>query len=302
MDKNCINHGEHGELVAALLVMQARDALVKDSNQRWVYVCEFLETLLGASVLTATTKPSMAYSGEAERSLTDTFKDARMWFNHVIKIRKSHLINVQHLWKFITRGAMVLCANNQPGVDIILPVCYSGNVLSRRTVTAILIQVKNDTTFGRDIHGYLFDAMDPFKVNLFSKKDKPLPIIRMVFALASKGAVKYVLPPRTTRQSKHPGKYTSYDIRCAKISRKTFPIIRGDEITPYQQLLNRTRFPGQEYAVGKIHEVEYPSDVEEGKIGLLRSFDALVEGGEHRKRKGKSRQKGKKRAGGSTAA
>ena len=69
MDKDCINHGEHGELVAALLVMQAHDALVKDSNQRWVYICEFLETLLallGASVLTATTKPSMAYSGEAK--------------------------------------------------------------------------------------------------------------------------------------------------------------------------------------------------------------------------------------------
>ena len=254
-------------------------------------------------MLTATTKPSMAYSGEVGRSLADTFKDAHMWFNHVLKIRESNLINVQHLWKFITRGAMVICANNQPGVDIVLPICYSGNVLSRRAVTAILIQVKNNTTFGKDTYEYLFDAMDPFKVNVFCDKDKPLPIIRMVFALASKeGAVKYVLPPRTTRHSKHRGKYTSYDIWCPKISRKTFPVIRGDEITPYQQLLNRTRFPGQEYAVGKIHEVEYPSDVEEGEIGLLRSFDSLVEGDEHRKRKGKSRQKGKKRAGGSTAA
>lgn len=32
MDKNCINHGERGELIAALLIMQARDVLVKDSN------------------------------------------------------------------------------------------------------------------------------------------------------------------------------------------------------------------------------------------------------------------------------
>ena len=103
----------------------------------------------------------------------------------------------------------------------------------------------------------------------------------MVFALASKGAVKYVLPPCTTQQSKHPGKYTSYDIWYTKISQKTFPVICSDEITPYQQLLNCTQFPGQEYAVGKIHEVEYPSDVEEGKFGLLHSFDALAEGGEH---------------------
>ena len=117
---------------------------------------------------------------------------------------------------------MVLHANNQPGPwgghhppclsfgKCIVPSHTDGNTYSS--------EEQLNTTFSRDIHGYLFNAMDPFKVNLFSKKIT-LPIIQMVFALASKeGAVKYVLSPRTTRQSKHPGKYTSYDIWCAKIS------------------------------------------------------------------------------------
>jgi len=56
---------------------------------------------------------------------------------------------------------------------------------------AVLIQVNNSTSFGQDIHAYLFDAMDPFKIKLFNTNmEKPLPVIRMVFALASKeGAV-----------------------------------------------------------------------------------------------------------------
>jgi len=54
LDKNCINHGERGELVTALLVMQARDATLKrgDKSKIWVYVCDFLESLIGGPMRT----------------------------------------------------------------------------------------------------------------------------------------------------------------------------------------------------------------------------------------------------------
>jgi len=145
-----------------------------------------MESLLGASAAQTTTLlPYKVHSSEDKKPLADRFEGARMWFNHVVKIQKADLINVQYLWKFITRGAMVLCANNQPGVDLVIPICYSGDKLSRDNVTAILIQVKNNQTFGENIHSYLFDAMDPFHINLFNKDMlSPLPIIRMVFALA----------------------------------------------------------------------------------------------------------------------
>jgi hypothetical protein len=185
LDNNCINYGERGELVAALLVVQARDALEDISNSRWVSVGDFMEKLLGNSARISSALPSFTRHGEEQKSLAETFEHSRIWFNHVLKVRNMDLINVRYLWRFITRGAMILCANNQRGVDLVVPICYSGKVLSRRTVTAILIQVKTDTHFGENAHGYLFDAMDPFSINLFDQNMDAPPIIRMVFALAS---------------------------------------------------------------------------------------------------------------------
>jgi hypothetical protein len=279
LGKNCIHHGDGGELVAALLVMQARDALTRGrESKRWVYVCDFLESLLGDSAKISN-RPSVTFSKEEDRPLKETFKNARMWFNHVLKVRDSDLINERYLWKFISRGAMILCANNQRGVDIVLPVCYSGGGLSRRTVTAILIQVKNDTHFGENTDGHLFDAMDPFSINLFDKGSQPLPIIRMVFALASqKSAVNHDTPDRCSPRIYKSGGFTSYDIWCAGSSGKTFPIMGDDEVA-YRELLDRTRFRGQEYAVGAIQGMRYPKEVEKKKIALLRNCDPLLETG-----------------------
>jgi len=37
------------------------------------------------------------------------FKNYGMWFNHVIKIENPEMISIDHLWKFVVRGAMILC-------------------------------------------------------------------------------------------------------------------------------------------------------------------------------------------------
>lgn len=130
--------------------------------------------LLGKTAVNlATARPSFSRARDEQRPLAEAFNDARMWFNHVVKVQDADLINVKYLWRFITRGAMILCANNHCGVDIILPVCFSGEILSRDTVTAILIQVKNDTTFDENVRGWLFDMMDPFDINVFSQGNAP---------------------------------------------------------------------------------------------------------------------------------
>ena len=273
MDNDCIDVGERGELVAALLVMQARDALASASTSRWVSVGDFMTSLLGASARIDSALPSFALDQDERKPLAKIFEDSRIWFNHVLKIRNQDLINVRYLWRFITRGAMILCANCTRGVDLVVPICYSGNVLSRRTVTAILIQVKNDTHFGQNPKGCLFEGMDPFFVNLFDQA--PLPTIRMVFALASKkSAVEYV-PGRDWLQGEK--RFTSYDIWCAGTFPETFPIINDDGMA-YLKLLDRTCFPGHEYDVTKT-EVEYPKDVSKKKSDLLRLFNPLLENG-----------------------
>jgi hypothetical protein len=125
-DLHCVDRGRRGELVAALLIMQAYDA-ARVPDRRWVSVVSFMKALLppkkydtllkSAPTSSPTTEPN-------EATFETTFKDFAMWFNHVIKIEKPELVSVDHLWKFVVRGAMILCATNQEGIDIVLPVCH----------------------------------------------------------------------------------------------------------------------------------------------------------------------------------
>ena len=68
-------------------------------------------------------------------------EDYGMLFNHVIRVEDSKMISADHLWKFVTRGAMVLLSNNQAYVDIVLPVCNTKQNISRDSMMAILIWV-----------------------------------------------------------------------------------------------------------------------------------------------------------------
>ena len=65
----------------------------------------------------------------------------------VIKIEDNKMISVDHLWKFVMRGAMILCANNEDGIDVVLPVCLKEQKLSPDSMTAVLILVKNAERF-----------------------------------------------------------------------------------------------------------------------------------------------------------
>jgi len=172
--------------------------------------------------------------GDKNTPFEATFSDSKLWFNRVIKVDHGESIHVSHLWEFVSRGAMIIrpLSPGCHGVDIVLPVCFKGNVLTRDNMTAILIQVK----IKKDVPGNLFDSMDPFDVGLFSDGDEPLPVIRMVFALGSdECGIKF--PPQD--KSDQAGKFTSYDIWCAGLSRDTFACV-GDELHWYQSLLKRS--------------------------------------------------------------
>lgn len=101
-------------------------------------------------------------------------------------------------------------------------------------MSAIFIQVKNK----KDIPGNLFNSMDPFDVGLFSDGDEQLPVIRMVFALGS-GECGMKFPAHWQDKSDQTGKFTSYDIRCAGLSRDTFACV-GDDLHWYEDLLRRS--------------------------------------------------------------
>jgi len=257
MDVNCISVGEHGELVAALLVMQVRDALAKSTGERSVGVIDFMEKLVSYPDIRAVL-PHFTRENEGELKFQEAFKDSRIWMNHVLKVQNTDLINVKHLWAFVTRGAMLLCANGQRGIDLVIPVVHSGGVLTRHAMTAILIQVKNDENFAT-VRSHLFDEMNPLDVGVFDSTAQSRPVIRMVFALASDTCeVTHVTPERRSQRnaskSKNPSKrtkpsFTAYDFWCSGLDTKTFPIIHDRDRYPYKHLLARTRKGDQLYDV-----------------------------------------------------
>jgi hypothetical protein len=250
LDLNCIDRGRRGELVAALIIMHARDAArgASSANSRWVTVADFMEALLPPSDYEKlrNSRPTF-WREEDDKPFEELFEGYGMWFNHVIKIEDRKMISVENLWKFVTRGAMVLCSNNQDGIDIVLPLCDTKQKLSRNSMTAILIQVKNDERFKKKIAPTLFDRMSPSKLGIFPKNRSsttviPKPVIRLVFALASPQAGVVFRERANPNRKRHFNNFTAFDIWLAGLSTDTFRQIGGD-LGPYHILLERSLRP-----------------------------------------------------------
>jgi len=257
-DLNCIDRGRRGELVAALLIMQACDAARSITGQRWVSVAGFMEALLPESKyndLVESTPTFWRTTDDREMTFGAMFKDYGMWFNHIIRIEKHEMISINHLWKFITRGAMILCATNQENIDIILPVCHTTRNLGPDSVTAIIIQVKNAEDFGRKYNKSLYDGMDSAVTSTIFSESKsttgaperkevtPKPVIRLVFALASPEPAVAIRPGAEVKchETDHDA-FTTFDIWLAGLSEETFKRI-GADLEPYQALLERSLLP-----------------------------------------------------------
>jgi hypothetical protein len=275
-DLSTVDRGQPGEMVAALIIMQARDASLAASviERRWVPVSDFMQALLPPSAFKTLlcSLPTFWREGEL-KTFEETFRDYAVWFNHIIRVGTGEMMKAEHLWKFITRGAMIMCPVKYGGVDIVLPVCLAKGNLSRDTVTAILIQVKTSDLFQCSINNFCFDEMDP-SLLVFSEGQSPRPIIRVVLALGSHEAGILIRSPRDSEsehrgsdsdrhngsdsehldgldsehdcsddsdddKSNYQGDFTSFDIWCAGLSPDTFKDIGGD-LAAYKVLLDRS--------------------------------------------------------------
>ncbi|KAI0245807.1 hypothetical protein BJV78DRAFT_1260011 [Lactifluus subvellereus] len=276
-DLNCVDRGRRGELVAAFIIMQARDASLPKSaiGRRWVSVSDFMQALLPSSAyeILQNYLPTCWREGE-DKPFGETFADYAMWFNHVIRIEDGKMINAENLWKFITRGAMIMCANNQYGVDIVLPACVTTGNLSHTTVTAILIQVKNAERFECSIDKTLFDAMNPFRVGLFSDGQLPRPVIRVVFALAS-GEAGVLFPTIRQRNHHYADPFTAFDVWCAGLSPDTFRCI-GDDLVPYQVLLERSLQPHDAFDLRETNDPRLDDETRAARGHRRRMMAALT--------------------------
>ncbi len=269
-----ISVGERGECAPALVLLLARDAAIgsvrhryfekklnDDGLRRVITVTGFLEALLATDKEQLVSQPPTFYRNSSE-ALGDAFQHGRIWFNHFVRVDDYDMINQEFLWRLVGRGAAVICATNHRAIDFLIPILI-GDVLAKENVTAIFIQIQNDKTYAEQPARWLFDAMDPFRVGLFSKGVDPLPVIRMVFSLASEEpAVDYL-------QTDAPGqktRYTAYDIWCAGISHRTFRVIRQDEDSVYQDILHHSN------TFNPYTPMRYPSKFEAERGDMRRAM------------------------------
>jgi hypothetical protein len=75
------------------------------------------------------------------------------------------------LMRIMARGAAVLCADNQLGIDAIIPFCYKGKILSPKNISALLVQGKNVFTLS-SAQSPLLANMDPKYVGVVEKEFK----------------------------------------------------------------------------------------------------------------------------------
>ena len=291
IDDSYLNAGSRGEVVGALLLLLARDAAIRDrktpkpsvnappqdlkfdddTQGRIITVLEFLDALVPPSSrgYVRMQKPIRCSPGyKLSIPLKSAFAKAHIYFNHFIKVHDFKVVNRQYIWRIFCRGAAVICTNNQRGVDILIPMLM-GRVLRPQCITAILIQVKNDSHFSDKLCKPLFDIMDPFEIKLFSKDDAkaPLPpILRIVFSLASKRSdvIARTPPDRRSPCLKSKDKFTTYDLWIAGVSKKSFGVISDKQSSSqYKILLDRTRGIFNGYGVvakdgGELDDEEQP--------------------------------------------
>ena len=119
-----------------MTVMQARDEASAGERSRWISVSGFMKALL-SEVKFKELENSLptAYRAEDDKPFGETFEDFVMWFNHVIRIMDHDTIKSKHLWTYIMRGVVVVCTDNQYGVDIILPLCLKTGNLSGNSMS-----------------------------------------------------------------------------------------------------------------------------------------------------------------------
>ena len=100
---NCIYLGRRGELVAAFILMRARDQAANE--KRWISVSEFMEALLSSPHYEALQTSTLSSWLDGEyKAFSETFKGYAMWFNHVIRVDSSEMLSADNLWKSLREG------------------------------------------------------------------------------------------------------------------------------------------------------------------------------------------------------
>lgn len=250
--------GTRGEVAAALIILMAYDEarvkvlstpsvpsnpLIDDGlrSGRVITVPAFLDKFLGPAKW-CNALPTHCSTAARNKKMDEAFDKCHMYFNHFIKVASFELVNQAYLLLALSRGAAIICADGQAGIDIITPYLV-GTELKKESVGAIMYQIKNDRRYGTRISPPLFSSMDPYKCGIFSKGvSNPPPVIRIVGALAStQSGVKFRQPAQCRSPRNSFDKFTAYDVWCAGAKANTFPVISRTKEASFDKVLRISR-------------------------------------------------------------
>jgi len=253
MSNRYLSKGDRGELACMLLMLlahdEACDALRGRDGIRLMMpyhvplrLTEFLTTLFAGNYRTEILE---AQAIEGGTSLQQTFKDAWVHFTHFVKVHDHKVVDRKFLMRLMARGAAVLCADNQLGIDAIVPVCYKGTELTPTNMTCILVQGKNvhDLVNSRPV---LFANMDPFYVGVYEKgaKDCP-PVIKIVLSVGTERpsfTCTPAPPERPTREAKQPPSISPehFEFFAAGMSHEVFGPVQKRQEAIWRNLVSRS--------------------------------------------------------------
>jgi hypothetical protein len=240
MEGFSISKGDRGEFLVLLLLTLARDATVGPadefgepmSKKRWFGLSNFL----CGQVFRIQTKATSFMNKESIRAmqmLQKDFPNAHLHFNHFVKVHEYKAIDLISLLLLKGRGAAVLCANNQTGIDAINIFLKDGTRLIKDNAGLILHQIKNDSKFTKTPQQKLFDLMDPYTLGILDEDCSAVPVIKIVFALAAKIPGLHIVRHAPTEE------YNAvvYEIWCAGMSPEIFSPIESQQVGIWDSLL-----------------------------------------------------------------
>jgi hypothetical protein len=130
-----------------------------------VKATSFFEALFAPSIYKEKTQnamPSTLRNNSDNRSFVKTFKNSRLYIDitHFIKVYDYKALSIEYVMRLAVRGVAIVCADNQAGADLILPMVYKGT-LEKDNMTVIICQWKNDRKYSIIPKRYLFSTMSP---------------------------------------------------------------------------------------------------------------------------------------------
>ncbi|KAF8332488.1 hypothetical protein F5887DRAFT_1063857 [Amanita rubescens] len=173
-----VHKGDHGEFIALLLLTLARDQAVGPPVKwRTHPECRFFDFASFVHGYLFSKSPSAS----GLENLQHEFPDAKMHFNHFIKLLDFKSVDKKCLSALMTRGARL---------TVFLK---SGTKLAIDNLGLILYRISNDPHYTHIPEPKLFESMNPYDVGILKEGDAPVPVIRIIFALAAQTPSLHVI-------------------------------------------------------------------------------------------------------------